>query len=92
MQALIDEIKDLIIRTLELEDMRPDDIDSKGPLFGDGLGLDSIDALELGVELQKRYGLKIEEASQEVRRHFYSVETLAKFVTACRSPQRGTGG
>jgi acyl carrier protein len=89
MQSLIDEIKELIITTLELEDIRPADIDAQGPLFGEGLGLDSIDALELGVELQKRYGLKIEEATQEVRRHFYSVETLARFVTAHQSSQMG---
>jgi acyl carrier protein len=85
MPTLIDEIKELIIGTLELEDFRPDDIDAKGPLFGDGLGLDSIDALELGVELQKRYGLKIAEVTEEIRRHFYSVETLAEFVAANRS-------
>jgi acyl carrier protein len=91
MQSLIDEIKELIITTLKLEDIRPADIDVQGPLFGEGLGLDSIDALELGVELQKRYGLKIEEATQEVRRHFYSVETLARFVTAHRSSQMGRG-
>lgn len=92
MQAIIDEIKELIITTLELEDIRPADIDTQGPLFGDGLGLDSIDALELGVELQKRYGLKIEQVTQEVRRHFYSVESLAQFVTAHRSSQGGSGG
>jgi acyl carrier protein len=91
MQAVIDELKELIISTLELEDIRPDDIDAKGPLFGEGLGLDSIDALELGVELQKRYGLKIEEVTQEVRRHFYSVESLAQFVTAYRSSRTGAG-
>ncbi len=89
MQAIIDELKELIISTLELEEIRPDDIDSKAPLFGEGLGLDSIDALELGVELQKRYGLKIEEVTQEVRRHFYSVESLAQFVTTYRSSQTG---
>jgi acyl carrier protein len=85
MQAIIDEIKQLIITTLELEDVRPEDIDPEGPLFGEGLGLDSIDALELGVELQKRYGLRIEEVTQEVRRHFYSVATLARFVADFRT-------
>ena len=91
MQATIDEIKELIITTLGLEDIQPKDIDTRGPLFGEGLGLDSIDALELGVELQKRYGLKIEEVTQEVRRHFYSVESLAQFVTAYRLSQKGAG-
>jgi acyl carrier protein len=85
MEALIEELKGLIIATLELEDVQPDDIDAAGPLFGDGLGLDSIDALELGVELQRRYGLKIEDATEEVRQHFYSVASLAEFVTAKRS-------
>ena len=91
MQATIDEIKLLIITTLELEDIRPEDIDAERPLFGEGLGLDSIDALELGVELQKRFGLRIEEVTQEVRRHFYSVATLARFVTAHRAAQAGSG-
>jgi acyl carrier protein len=91
MQATIDEIKELIITTLELEDVRPEDINADGPLFGEGLGLDSIDALELGVELQKRFGLKIEEVTQEVRRHFYSVATLARFVATHRAAQAGDG-
>jgi acyl carrier protein len=91
MRTTIDEIKELIITTLELEDIKPEDIDAEGPLFGEGLGLDSIDALELGVELQKRFGLKIEEVTQEVRRHFYSVATLASFVAAHRAAQAGGG-
>ena len=91
MQATIDEIRELIITTLELEDIRPEDIDAESPLFGEGLGLDSIDALELGVELQKRFGLKIEEVTQEVRRHFYSVAALARFVAAHRAAQAGDG-
>lgn len=81
MNTLVDEIKNLIISTLDLEDIGPQDIDEAGPLFGEGLGLDSIDALELGVELQKRYRFKIDAESEELREHFYSVETLAKFVT-----------
>ena len=91
MRTTINEIKELIITTLELEDIKPEDIDAEGPLFGEGLGLDSIDALELGVELQKRFGLKIEEVTQEVRRHFYSVTTLASFVAAHRAAQAGGG-
>lgn len=84
MNTLVEEIKHLIIKTLDLEDIAPEDIDEKGALFGDGFGLDSIDALELGVELQKRYQLKIDAESEEIREHFYSVETLAKFVTESR--------
>lgn len=86
MNTLVEEIKDLIIKTLDLEDIAPEDIDEKGALFGDGLGLDSIDALELGVELQKRYQFKIDAESEEIRGHFYSVETLANFVTMRRAP------
>lgn len=85
MNNLVEEIKDLIIKTLDLEDIAPEDIDEKGALFGDGLGLDSIDALELGVELQKRYQFKIDAEAEEIRGHFYSVETLAKFVTTRRA-------
>ncbi len=80
MTALTDEIKQLIITSLDLEDITPNDIDADAPLFGDGLGLDSIDALELGVAIQKRYGMKLEATSSDTRQHFYSVATLADFV------------
>ncbi len=85
MSALAEELKQLLIETLDLEDMEPQDIDSQAPLFVDGLGLDSIDALELGVALQKRYGLKIEAATEEIQESFFSIATLADFVTARRS-------
>lgn len=85
MQALEQEIKELIISTLSLEDIRCDDIDTSAPLFVEGLGLDSIDALELGVALQKRYGLSLSADSQETRRHFASVESLARFVDSART-------
>ena len=85
MSALDEELKQLLIETLDLEDMEPQDIDSQAPLFVDGLGLDSIDALELGVALQKRYGLKIEAATKEIQECFFSIATLAEFVTARRS-------
>jgi len=78
------EIKELIISSLALEDVRPDDIEGDQPLFGDGLGLDSIDALELGLALQKRYGVSMSADSEEVRRHFASVSALAAFVAAER--------
>jgi acyl carrier protein len=78
------EIKDLIITTLSLEDIVVDDIDSTAPLFNEGLGLDSIDALELGLALQKRYGLTLSADSTETRRHFASVRTLSAFVMANR--------
>lgn len=85
MNLLCTEIKQLIIDTLNLEGMTPEEIDAEAPLFGDGLGLDSIDALELGLALKNRYGVVLSAESQDMRQHFYSVETLAKFVSAQRS-------
>lgn len=74
-------IKELIIESLMLEDMTPDDIENDIPLFDGGLGLDSIDALELGVALKKRFGVSVREESEEdMQRHFYSVDTLAAFI------------
>lgn len=84
MPSLEHEIKELIISSLELEDVRPDDIEDDQPLFGDGLGLDSIDALELGLALQKRYGVSMSSDSEQVRRHFASIKALAAFVAAER--------
>jgi acyl carrier protein len=78
------DIKKLIVDALHLEDIRPEDIDSDEPLFGDGLGLDSIDGLELGMALRKAYGLKIETANEEVRRHFATVRSMASFVITQR--------
>lgn len=85
MNLLSTEIKQLIIDTLNLEGMTPEEIDAEAPLFGDGLGLDSIDALELGLALKNRYAVVLSAESQDMRQHFYSVETLAKFVFAQRS-------
>ena len=82
MQALEHEIKELIISSLSLEDIAPDDIDTNAPLFVEGLGLDSIDALELGLALQKRYGVALSADSQETRRHFANVRALADFVSS----------
>ncbi|HET6655850.1 MAG TPA: phosphopantetheine-binding protein [Gammaproteobacteria bacterium] len=80
MNTLIEELKQLIIDSLDLEDLTPADIDADAPLFGDGLGLDSIDALELGVAIQKRYHVKLEATSAETREHFHSVASLARFI------------
>ena len=82
MQALEQELKQLIIETLDLEDMSVDDIDSNEPLFVEGLGLDSIDALELGLALQKQYGVKLDAESETTRQHYKSVASLAAFVAA----------
>lgn len=81
-QTLHHQIKQLIIETLALEDITPEDIDPAAPLFNEGLGLDSIDALELGIALQKRYGVTLSADSQESRRHFASVDALAALVAA----------
>jgi acyl carrier protein len=74
------EVKELIVDVLQLEDIAPADIDSDAPLFVEGLGLDSIDALEIGVALQKRYGITLPPESQETRRHFASVRALAAMI------------
>ncbi|MBU3557190.1 acyl carrier protein [Polynucleobacter sp. Ross1-W9] len=79
------EIKKLIIISLNLEDYQPEDITSDESLFADGLGLDSIDALELGVALQKKYGLELTNVTKTEGKHFYSVATLAKFVAENRT-------
>jgi len=84
MDSLSNDIKTLIIATLNLEGMTPDEIDTHAPLFGDGLGLDSIDALELGLALKKQYGVILSAESQEMREHFYSVESLARFISVQR--------
>lgn len=69
---------------MALEDLRAEDIDSSAPLFVDGLGLDSIDALELGLALQKRFGVQLSADAADNRRHFASVDSLAAFITAQR--------
>lgn len=84
MTPLHQEIKELIVSTLSLEGVSPADIADDAPLFGDGLGLDSIDAIELGIALRKRFGISA-ETEGDPRRHFHSVNTLADFVTANRS-------
>lgn len=80
MQSIEDEIKQMIIDVLQLEDLTAADIDSEAPLFVEGLGLDSIDALELGVAISKRYGITLSSDSEETRRHFASVRTLAALI------------
>lgn len=80
-QALIEKLKGQIITQLNLEGMTPEDIDPESSLFGDGLGLDSIDALELIVLLEKEYGIKIEDP-KEGKKIFHSVTTLADYILA----------
>lgn len=78
------EIKQLIIDALGLEDVSTQDIGNDQVLFGEGLGLDSVDALELGLAIQKRYGIKIDADANDTRTHFTSVDSLAAFVSARR--------
>ena len=80
MEDLILKLKEQIIDALNLEDMEPDEIDTEEPLFGDGLGLDSIDALELIVLLEKHYGIKIENP-KDGQKIFFSIKTLAEYIT-----------
>ena len=80
MDSLKLELKQLIISTLDLEDITPDDIVDDAPLFVDGLGLDSIDALELGQALKKQYNIKPDADSEKNKQHFASLNTLAQYV------------
>ncbi|MBQ7450407.1 acyl carrier protein [bacterium] len=83
---LEEQIKRIIINSLELEDITVDDIVDDEPLFNDGLGLDSIDALELGMALKKHFNLKLSSNKEENRQYFYSVKTIADFI---RTQQNG---
>ncbi len=76
------DLKNLIIDALGLEDISAADIDNDAPLFGDGLGLDSVDALELGLAVQKHFSIKIDADSKDVRQHFASINALADFVAS----------
>jgi len=82
MTDLESQLKALIIETLELEDIDVTDIASDDPLFGDdgGLGLDSIDALEIGLVLHEQYGIEIDPEEESTREHFFSISSLAKLV------------
>jgi acyl carrier protein len=87
-EALVDELRHLLVEALMLEDVEPADIDMDAPLFGesgDGLGLDSIDALELAMALHKRYGVKTRSDDQRNREIFQSLRHLAAFVAAERA-------
>jgi acyl carrier protein len=79
------ELKELIVSALNLEDLAPDDIDSDEPLFGKGLGLDSIDGLELGVAIRKKYGIKVQGTKDEIRAIFETVRSIARYLAAQES-------
>lgn len=84
MNVLEQEIKELIVSSLSLEDIAAMDIDADAPLFVEGLGLDSIDALELGLALQKRYGVALNGDKEAMKARFASVRALASFVASQR--------
>jgi len=84
MENLILKLKEEIIEVLNLEEVKPEDIDDNAPLFGEGLGLDSIDALELIVLMEKNYGIKLKDPAQG-REIFKSVKVLADYIEANRT-------
>lgn len=84
MDGLIEKLKTELIEQLNLEDMEPDEIDADAALFGDGLGLDSIDALEIIVLLEKEYDIKISDP-REGKDIMYSLNSLAKFIESNRN-------
>lgn len=78
------EIKELIVEALMLDDVSPADIDAAAPLFGSGLGLDSIDALELAMAIDKRFGVRIRADDERNRQIFASVQSLAAHISVAR--------
>lgn len=89
MDELKQKIKEVIISSLELEDIHPENIEDDAPLFGEGLGLDSIDALELGVALKKRFGISFSAESKSTRKAFASVNALAEFIAGEHKKENG---
>ncbi len=78
------EIKQLIVEALSLEDIMPEEIETEAPLFGDGLGLDSIDALELGMALRKKFNINIDSDDKATRESFQTVSRLADLIRSQR--------
>lgn len=91
-EGLEAEIKALIVEALALEDVQPEEIETDAPLFVEGLGLDSIDALELAMALEERYGVAIEDDPERNQRIFASVSSLAAFVADQRAGVERAGG
>lgn len=82
---MLDELRSLIVEELNLEDVKPEDIKDDEPLFGDGLGLDSIDALELAIVIERNYGVKIKSGDDKNVEIFSSLASLAKHIEATRT-------
>lgn len=85
MNDILEELKSMIVQTLMLKDVKPQEIDVDAPLFAEGLGLDSIDALELAVEIARRYKVQIKSDDERNREIFRSVRTLATFIAEEKS-------
>jgi acyl carrier protein len=83
-ESLHAELKKLVVEALALEDTKPDEIETDAPLFGEGLGLDSIDALEIAMVLEERYGVTLEDDPEANQRVFESIRSLAAFVVESR--------
>ena len=83
-ESLQAELKKLIVETLALEDTTPDEIETDAPLFGEGLGLDSIDALEIAMVLEERYGVTLDDDPESNQRIFESIRSLTAFVAESR--------
>ena len=79
-QGIDQKVKEIIVSSLDLEDVSPSDIDTEAPLFGEGLGLDSIDALELGMAIKREFGISFSKDPAENKRIFRSVRTLAGHI------------
>ncbi len=81
-EEIVTKLKETIVASLDLEDLSPADIGTGVPLFGEGLGLDSIDALELGMAVKKAFGVTFSSNAEDNRKIFHSVGTLADYVEA----------
>ena len=86
--SLETQVKQLIIDSLNLEDLTIEDIDTDSHLFGDGLGLDSIDALELGLALKKKFGITISPESEDVKKVFTSVKTIVEYIESTQKKSK----
>ena len=85
LDALETELRALIIEALALEDVTPADLPREEPLFGDGLGLDSLDALEIALALEEKYGISVDEDDEATKRRFATIASLAEFVAEARA-------
>lgn len=88
--SLEDQLKQLIVDTLALEDVTPESIVTDAPLFGEGLGLDSIDALEIALAIHGKFGVKTVANDEKNREYYYSIKTLAEFVRTRQAENQAT--